>query len=308
MNSKTYLKLVLLFSLVCVLIMVAINVYFNEYGLFNLSLGEKCYVYMESQERLDKYLFTYNYIPTNFEGVLIGPSLSDNLDTKQINNIKLYNLSINGGTATELRYLVDNLMKNNQNIHYLVICLDPYITQESGKKSNYMTNRDYFFAFGSLDLYKKYAFKALISIGKQERLWNEYGYYDFCATKPVVDVEKIIEYGLKSESKAIIVNDEALNDLHEIINTAHENRLKLFAYYYPRPHELYLHSKEQYMDYQSKINQFFTDEDIVWDFNKEEYVWFNNDYTNYVDGSHLSRKGAALLCRLIEVKMTEAHL
>ena len=307
MTSKKYLKRLLLLSVVCVLTIVAINVYLDEYGLFSTSLGKRCYVYMDSQERLDKYLFTYNYIPTNFEGVLIGPSLSDNLDTKQINNIKLYNLSINGGIATELRCLVDNLMRNNQDIHYLVICLDPYITQESGKKSNYMTNRDYYMALASIDLYKRYALKTLVTIGSQERLWNEYGYYDFCADKPIVDVEKLIKQGLTYEPEEIIVDVEALHHLQEIINTAHQNKLKVFAYYYPRPHELYLHNKEQYIAYQLTINKLFTDEDILWDFNDEEYMWFSSDCTNYVDGSHLSRKGAALLCRLIEEKLTEGQ-
>lgn len=305
MTSKTYLKLLLRLTVVCVLILLAINIYLNEYGLFNLTSAKKCFVYMDSQERLDKYLFTYNYIPTNFEGILIGPSLSDNLDTRQMNNIKLYNLSINGGITSELRCLIENLMKNNQNIRFLVICLDPYITQESGKKSNYMTNRDYYMAFGSIDLYKRYALKTLVGIGKQEVLWNESGYYDFCAAKPDMDVEKIIKNGLKSNPEAIFVDSAALHDLQKTIDIAHQNKLMVFAYYYPKPHELYLHNKKQYIDFQQKISKLFTDEDIVWDFNDDEYVEFNSDYTNYVDGSHLSRKGAAVLCRLIEEKLTQ---
>jgi len=75
-----------------------VNVYMNGYGLFG-DVKEK-FITLWHNERTSKYLFSFNYIPSNFEGMLIGSSVSDNLNTKKISKFKVYNASINGGNAS----------------------------------------------------------------------------------------------------------------------------------------------------------------------------------------------------------------
>ena len=52
----------------------------NDYGLF---VNKNSKIYTAEHERTSKYLFTYNYIPKNFNGLLLGPSLGDQINTKK---------------------------------------------------------------------------------------------------------------------------------------------------------------------------------------------------------------------------------
>jgi hypothetical protein len=129
--AETFVVIMLLFMVMSV----SVN-RFNDYGLFEDVTGKSFEVM--GNERTDKLLFSFNYIPNNFEGILIGPSLSDNLNTKDIKDYKIYNASINGGNVTELRKIVDTIAMFNNNIRFIIICLDPYITKDSGMKTTAM--------------------------------------------------------------------------------------------------------------------------------------------------------------------------
>jgi len=68
----------------------SINYYIDIYGLFRGKKERKVYI----NERTSKYLFSMRYIPENYEGVIAGPSLSDNLNPDAIKAYKIYNASI----------------------------------------------------------------------------------------------------------------------------------------------------------------------------------------------------------------------
>src|SRR5579864_3138682 len=82
----------------------AINYKINFYGLFGDVRGTKYFIY--DNERTTKYLFGYNYIPHNFDGLLVGSSFSDNWDTGELTGIHMYNVSLNGGNITEEAVIV----------------------------------------------------------------------------------------------------------------------------------------------------------------------------------------------------------
>lgn len=111
--AETFVVIMLLFMVMSV----SVN-RFNDYGLFEDVTGKSFEVM--GNERTDKLLFSFNYIPNNFEGILIGPSLSDNLNTKDIKDYKIYNASINGGNVTELRKIVDTIAMFNNNIRFIM--------------------------------------------------------------------------------------------------------------------------------------------------------------------------------------------
>ena len=56
------------------------------------------------------------------------------MDTKKLTGYKIYNLSMTGANFSELKYAIDNILSYGS-IKLFIICLDPYITKDSGTKS-----------------------------------------------------------------------------------------------------------------------------------------------------------------------------
>lgn len=308
MTSKRFFYLALSLSTVIMLSFVLFNYSRDDYGLFGD--GTRPLKIYGKQERLPKYLFSYRYIPENFEGIIVGPSLTDNLDPELIKNRKIYNASIYGGNATELRLLVENALRHPESkLEFLILCLDPYFTKDAGRKTSHIDPREYLGSLGSVDTIRLYYNQVMVKAGFIPNYYNEYGCFDFTLEKPNKDARPYITDAAQKPSsrQKIEINPQAFEDIRQIIATAHENGLKVFAFYFPRPHGLYLLRQEHYRDYQSKINSLFEPDDLVWDFNSEDYLDFSTDYRNYSDEAHLSKQGATTLLREIEKKLEIAE-
>ncbi|MDD3269940.1 MAG: hypothetical protein PHX14_11520 [Syntrophomonadaceae bacterium] len=304
MTSKRFFYLSLSLSAIILLSFALFNYCRNDYGLFGYK-AKPLKIYGQ-QERLPKYLFSYRYIPENFEGIIVGPSLTDNLNPELIKDYKIYNASIYGGNATELRLLVENaLRQQDSEVKFLILCLDPYFTKDSGKKTSHIDPREYRGSLGSVDTIRLYYNQFMVKAGFTPDYFNSYGCFDFTLEKPNKDARPYIKDAAQkaSSKQKIEINPEAFEDIRQIIAAAHKNKLQVYAFYFPRPHELYLLRQQHYLDYQAKMNSLFAPGDIVWDFNSEEYLDFSNDYRNYSDEAHLSKLGATALLREIEKKL-----
>lgn len=304
MTSKRFFYLSLSLSALVMLSFVLFNYIHDDYGLFKDEAGPlKIY---GKQERLPKYLFSYRYIPENFEGIIVGPSLTDNLNPELMEDYKIYNASIYGGNATELRMLVEKALQHPEcKLEFLILCLDPYFTKDAGRKTSHIDPREYLGSLGSVDTIRLYYNQLMVKAGLIPDYFNEYGCFDFTLDKPHADARPYIKDAAQKPSsrQKIEINPRAFEDIRQIIKAAHENHLKVFAFYFPRPHELYLLRQEHYRNYQAQMNTIFSPEDCVWDFNHEDYLDFSNDYRNYSDEAHLSKQGAAALLREIEKKL-----
>src|SRR5687768_16344560 len=117
MDSKIFLKRFLLITLLTVGLFVALNVYVDIYGLFFGRKDRKVYV----NERTSKYLLSFRYIPENYNGIIIGPSLSANLNPEHIRKFKIYNSSLMGANISELHYLIKNITER-RNIKIAIVC------------------------------------------------------------------------------------------------------------------------------------------------------------------------------------------
>ncbi len=308
MTSKRFFYLSLSLSAVILLSFALFNYSRDDYGLFGD--GTKPLKIYGKQERLPKYLFSYRYIPENFEGIIVGPSLTDNLDPELIEDHKIYNASIYGGNATELRLLVENVLQHPESkLRFLILCLDPYFSKDAGRKTSHIDPREYRGSLGSVDTIRLYYNQVMVKAGIIPDYYNEFGCFDFTLEKPNKDARPYIKDAAQkpSNKQNIEINAQAFEDIRRIIAAAHENELKVFAFYFPRPHELYLLHQQHYFDYQNKMNSLFKPGDLVWDFNSEEYRDFSNNYRNYSDEAHLSKQGAAALLQEIEKKLESAE-
>lgn len=94
---------------------------------FREPVGRKLMIY--ANERTSKYLFGYRYIPANFDGILIGSSISDNWDISKIQESHVYNISIASGNITEERLVAENVFARGR-MKLAIFCIHTYLTTQ----------------------------------------------------------------------------------------------------------------------------------------------------------------------------------
>ena len=90
-SSIGFKKWLVLFSVILISVtasLITANYFIDYYGLFRDVEEKKLIPY--DNFRLAKYLYSYNYIPVNYDGILIGTSVSMNLDSSKIVNSNVY--------------------------------------------------------------------------------------------------------------------------------------------------------------------------------------------------------------------------
>ena len=111
------------FAILCLNFAIAIRM--DPYGLFRDSHGRQLRVVFAARKA--KYLLSKRYVPANYDGLLIGPSSSENWDPAAIPGVTMYNESILGSNVVEEKRIVDQALPGG--IFKLAICiLSPTMT------------------------------------------------------------------------------------------------------------------------------------------------------------------------------------
>ena len=289
-------------------IWISVNIYLDEFGLFRDVSERELRIY--TSERFAKYLFSLHYIPSKFNGVLLGPSLSDIIDTKGITAARIYNLSITGGNATELRRLFENVVLKSGRLQIVVICVDPFITRKTGMEELELDSRLYWSSLGSTSTFNYYKKKQNILRGKVSPDMSknsEWGRYHFIIPRPVPASKLITTYATSKNtvSEPYHIDPVALADLKAIVNLAQQKKIRMFAYYHPYPYQVYSSIQKEFEAYKAHIAGIFGPEDVIWDFNDSRYQAFRSDYRNYLDQVHLSDQGEAYFTKEFNRLLTE---
>ena len=304
MTSKKYIITAgLIFAFVSVAY-TGVNVYLNDFGLWRSRDSIRIWGF----ERTSKYLLAKRYVPENFEGILIGSSVSDNLNTKLIDQRKFYNLSINGGNITELQLLVSNVLKNkNRKTNHLLICLYPYMTQNSGKKTSQMNSKETIGSIYSTLPLKVAAAKRKAKTrtkAKDRYADSDWGLVDFSREFDESHFENYFNKRGPTSYSTIKIDPLAYKQLQQVINDARAEGFTISAFYYPIYHVWNKNQKKvgSWQYYQAEMQKLFEPQDSIWDFNTSEYAYINSDSANYRD-AHLGKRGAGLVAKALSKLM-----
>ncbi|PZR12585.1 MAG: hypothetical protein DI539_19895 [Flavobacterium psychrophilum] len=306
MNSKTFLIRFALITGSVILSVILINVYVDIYGLFLGRKERKVY----NNERTSKYLLSYRYIPENYDAIIIGPSLSANLNPRQIKGYTVYNSSIMGANISDLHYLISNIIERG-NIKLAIICLDPYLTKDFGKKNVTINPKEYAGALGSTNLSKTYL---MYFIRKYNLLPNSYapdiidenGWNNFELEMKDLHPEKIIEQKARlRQFEKTEINEEAYKELRTVLEELRTRHIKVVGYFSPVPYQLYSIGSDKYHSFETKIRKLFTTDDIVLNLNEEKYWPVTSDYRYFIDHGHLSASGQDFVLREIQNSLSK---
>jgi len=298
MTAKAFVLKSIAISFLIIVTIAGTNYFIDLYGLFRNSKGIKIPVY--TNERTSKYLLSFKYIPENYEGFIFGPSLSDNLDPRGIPEYKIYNASIKGANISELRFLVNNIVANGKP-KLAIICLDPYLTKDHGKKSAMIDPKEYYGALGSYNLLVTYVFKflkdtKLLSAKLPVNAIDEMGYNNFNLSMQGWNAKQmILDKVQKKESETTAIDTIALRELGETLDFLRVNKVKIYGYFNPVPYQIREINSKGYQEFTAKVSALFTSKDVLIDLNTPDYYSFTQDFANYSDQGHLSHQGQAFV-------------
>ena len=302
MNARKFCLRIFLYAIAIMGVLVAVNWYIDIYGLFRNSTGRDISIY--SDERTAKYLLAHRYVPDNFDGYILGPSLSANMDPQVIEGPKIYNLSMMGANITEESAVVRKAMERKIP-SLVIICVHPYLTLDHGMKTGMINEREYFGALGSASLYKSYALwmirKMNLAPGKYpSKQFNGSGYNDYGVTLVKMPVEeKIAEQLTRDDAIKTTIDPVAWEEFKSLVNELNQKNVKVIAYFHPLPFPIYDKFRGPLDEYKKTMDGFLNGKADVIDFNSPSYESFTKDLTNYIDHGHLSYKGQEYILKEI---------
>lgn len=306
MSPVRFLKIYALGGFIVALILAAINFTIDIYGLF--WRDGKTGISIYSDERTSKFLLAHRYIPKNFNGYLIGPSLSANINTKEFLSYKIYNLSMMGANITE-QYTVLAKALEVKSPSKVIICLHPYLTADYGMKTNMINEKEYWAALGSISLYKAYLLYLvrefnLLPHKYPKNQFNDFGFNNYNDLLKSDDVKSRIEIELqRPDAVKSKIDPQALEEFDLMIADLKERGVQIIGYFHPLPYQIFNKFELDINKYQSTIREHLGEDALIIDFNNPEYLYFTSDYSNYIDHGHLSEKGQKFLMREIIDKM-----
>jgi len=289
------------FAAVCA-VLIPLNMYADPYGLFRSSRARPLPVYGE--ERIAKYLYSMRYIPENFDGILLGSSVSDNLDPKQFHGYRLYNASINGGNVEDLRPIAENVY-GKSTLKLTVVCIHRYLTLDHDRKTDLMTPRQYWGALGSPQLITAYLSGMAARRGIVRGEYDEFGTLRAGADLDVATVRKNIDkaVGEIQRGQASVgnysIDPVALAGLDGILSKARRRSQRMLVFYPPVPAPVFAIRSAEFARYRATVSSLLRPGDAVVDFNDPSHADLRSDLRNFEDAVHLSKSGAAsVMCEL----------
>lgn len=293
---------------VAIIAMVAgVNFAIDFYGLFRDSSHRSIRLY--ANERTGKYLLGFRYIPQNFDGVVIGTSVSQNWDVPRVGSIRVYNASVSGANISEEKLIADNAFARGH-MRLAIFCLSPYMTLSHGRKTAYMTPSEVWGALGSIQLLRDYTGATLARLRGTAPSTSEDG-------AGRIDVEGGDQEerwrGVRNKSEAPIeefkVDEQAVREYAELLRTAQAHGARVVAFTAPVYGPAYDAQRKAYEAYLVRMRRLFAPQDLIIDFNAPRYAAYTHDPATFIDGTHLSPKGAAYfsqeLTRRLERELDE---
>lgn len=300
MTSTKFLRTFAFWTLGLTGMVIIVNVYIDIYGLF-LGRGERK-VY--TNERTSKYLLSFRYIPENYDGFIIGPSLSDNLNPVAIKSHRVYNASIMGANISDLHHLINNMIDRG-NMKLAIICLDPYLTKDFGPKAATINDKEYFGALGSINLLRTYAMyivrrNHLMTSKLASEMSDENGWTNFELERGPLDPQAAIAKKVElKQHEDTHIDERALNELKEVLQQLREKNIKVVAYFSPVPRPIYEIGRDDYREFETRMSSLFNENDVLFNLNDEQYSPITSDYRTYIDHGHLSAAGQAFVLQEI---------
>lgn len=292
---------------------IGINYISNDFGLWRYRESTRIW----TLEKTSKYLMAHRYVPENFDTVMIGASVSANMDTRKIKKYRVYNLSMSGGNITETGAAARAYLEARGDKKLMIVTLHPYITKNSGVKSFQINEREYYGSLFSLIPVRLWLAKIQVALGINQHAfdesaegWNNFN-YPWTQKNPAINAEKAknileqLKAGKGKHTSYYQINPQAVKELKDLLILAREKGVKIAAYYYPifGPTFEVMDYTGEWKRYRSTIDPLFKQGEIIFDMNTTDFDYLRYNNKVYHDGSHLTQTGANAVLDALNQKL-----
>lgn len=244
-------------------------------------------------ERYSKYLLSYRYIPTLYDGILVSNSIAANWDTGQFRKYRVFNVSLRGASIAEEQKIVNNILARGQ-LKMAVIVLMPSLIAQRESPTEYMTSRDYTASFGSLQTLIVNAQAALERYGPSVHLPASLDQHKFAKDGAMNFPIRFSNFPSappmgRNELAGDVI---ALEELKEVIDNFHAHRVKLYGVYAPLYTPRRILQAQDFRAWQQRIAALFSPQDTLIDLNDDQLASLEGNRQTFPDYFHLTPQAA----------------
>jgi len=306
---KRWLVTTIALILGCTAAFVGINYWLDPYCIFRCRPDRL--IPVATNERTTKYLLGFNYIPRNFDGVLIGTSISGNWDTSKIRGYRVYNASLSGGNAAEGALILNNVL-NHGKLRLAMFIVHPAMGDGHEPKSGSMNPQEYWGSLGSIPLIQNYVAGILASTGRQPNECDGYGVYDFkpmmaAHAAAVPQQEKVLSlFGGQINMAAAApdyVDETAIEQYRKLIDKSRMSGAAIIGVIPPRrssPGQV--KTRDIYTE---RLVASFQPQDIVIDLDSPKLDSVRQNPESFWDGLHLTNAAADEVIEAINQSLSD---
>ena len=299
MTARAWFAKTVGLTILLVIAIAAINADIDIYGIFRNPENRHLPGY--GDDRVAKYLLSEKYVPTNFNGLVIGSSVSANWDISHIDAFRMYNESLNGGNIVEEKTIVDQALANPR-IKLAIVVVHPFLTSSHDFETVHVTPRENLGALGSQNLLDAYKGKVGSHFHKNTQSFDESGVFLLEDTHREMNaaLRKVMDSndGFKIDPIALQANRDLVAELHAA-------KIPIVFVIPPLSQTLLAPRQRQLNAYSTLILEDKGQSDKVIDFSSPDFDAFRRNEANFVDGVHLTSSGARELVAEINEQLND---
>ena len=268
----------LLFSIV------ASNYYLDFYGIYGDSKGRELRIY-NSDDRLSKYLLSLNYIPSNFDGLLIGSSATESYDLTKVDNFRVYNVAFAAANATEQKIIADNVFSVAP-MKIVIFSMNPILTFRHGNLTNSMLPREKWRTLFSTKASTTKAVALIYSLFGKWSVTDAWG-----KQRLPIHSNPENQWSDLNHTEYLRTNEDAFDEYENLIKTARLQGARVIGLNPPMYSKKYQLEKDLYDSYTRRASSIFMPNEKIIDVMARKYDAYNNNSLYFTDGYHLSNVG-----------------
>jgi hypothetical protein len=303
MKPRTWLIQTLALAAGMAVVVMSLNAWFDIYGIFRSARGRKLVVH--GDERIAKYLFSERYVPENFDAILIGSSVSANWRTQDIQGLRVYNESLNGGNIVEEKALVDRVLAR-PGMKFAFVVVHPYLTALHEFETVRLTPRENLAALGSQSLLTAYEDmlnqKFRPNYHPDRTTSDEFGTNNF---EPPEKLNATLERMMRPTSD-FEVDEGALHAYYDLISELRAHSVRIVFIVPPVSQRLLQLKRDAFAKYFCIIQGSMSDRDTVLDFSSDEFAALLCKDENFGDGVHMHRAAVPQFMQVLNVSLRGA--
>jgi hypothetical protein len=239
------------------------------------------------------------YVPENFDSIIAGASISANWDIRAIERLRIYNDSLEGGTITEEKAVIEAALER-PGVSVVLLLVHPALTYSHEFRTVDMQPGLKWSALGSLSLWEAYKDMINIRLGRIPRIYDAAGTVTFLNA----GMEMNVHMQEMWNAPVFKVDPSALQAYLDLVAGLRAHRIQI-VFIIPPTSETLLQTKRSPMEqYVERMRQQLGAADLWIDFMSPEYEEFSRR-RYFSDGVHLTADGAKQVVGAINTSINQ---